>query len=131
MALVTARKYGIHPGIISRAQQLSQEFDTQNNNSSGSSMYCGDSSSTAAVTDSPEPKARTTARRYDLSTDIVPIMRSLAGEGSPAVHIIPADWEPPAVLEGHSCVYVLQLYNPDKVRSIVVVILCASIVTCT
>lgn len=130
MALVTARKYGIHPGIISRAQQLSQEFDTQNN-SSGSSMYCGDSSSTAAVTDSPEPKARTTARRYDLSTDIVPIMRSLAGEDSPAVHIIPADWEPPAVLEGHSCVYVLQLYNPDKVRSIVVVILCASIVTCT
>lgn len=144
MALVTAKKYGISADIIRRAQQLSAQFEDlcRNDSTPTAGMVASPFSTHAASTTSARPGSPSSAaiaplspnrdsdseealqqkhhtaagRRYNLNTDVAPLLRSLSGEAGGAVQIIAAAWEPPVGLEGSSCVYVLQLYSLTKVR---------------
>jgi hypothetical protein len=138
MALVTAKKYGLDADIIQRAQELAQQFDTLCRNDTLSAelravAHAEDEQQQRQVdaqegsTEEPSLQSwaddeRPAGRRYNLNSDVAPILRSLAGEGAGAVQIVPAAWDPPVVLEGSSCVYVLQLYSLTKVRIRVLVL---------
>lgn len=69
----------------------------------------------AAVSATPPPPGR----RYNLNSDVVPLMRVVGADSSagaaPVIQVIPAAWEVPAALEGTACVYVLQIYSLTKV----------------
>jgi hypothetical protein len=132
MALVTAKKYGLGADIIQRAQELAQQFDTLCRNDTLSAelravahaedeqqqrlVDAQERSTEEHTVQSWADEERPAGRRYNLNSDVAPILRSLAGDGAGAVQIIPAAWDPPVGLEGSSCVYVLQLYSLTKVR---------------
>lgn len=137
MALVTARQYGIDANIVQRAAQLAGRFDVlcrpesrvDCNGSAGgdwssevsavcSSTECEESTTPALSIATPLTPLSTdhlpSGRRYNLNTDVLPVMREVCSDatcGVVAIPVIPAAWEPPIAYEGSACVYVLQLYS--------------------
>lgn len=146
MALVTARQYGIDANIVQRAAQLAGRFDVLcrpessgdgDGSAGGSSVWSSDiniidsSAEDADATLSAPSHSTTTplaplstdhlppGRRYNLNTDVLPVMREVCGDatcGVVAIPVIPAAWKPPIAYEGSACVYVLQLYSLANVR---------------
>ena len=134
MALVTAKQYGIHPDIIVRAEEIKKEIQYQSkkaasiliDSSSGfisstiGSSIIGDSSddnttivggSSSSSSNSSSSSGRNITR-YDLRSDILPVIRSFIPEFNPVV--VEVNYKPPVSFEGHNCVYVLLLSNTDN-----------------
>ena len=136
MALVTAKQYGIHPDIIARAEEIKKEIQYQSkkaasiliDSSSGSSgiisstiesSIIGDSSddntTIVGILSSSSSSCSSSGRnitRYDLRSDILPVIRSFIPEFNPVV--VEVNYKPPVSFEGHNCVYVLLLSNTDN-----------------
>lgn len=79
----------------------------------------GAGSEAVATEAKPAAKPLPPGRRYNLNSDVVPLIRTVSAENSagltPVIQMVPAAFEVPPSLEGTACVYVLQIYSLTKV----------------
>jgi hypothetical protein len=135
MALVTAKQYGIHPDIITRAEEIKREIQSQSkkvasilfesSRSSSSSIISSTTESPLIVDSSTDSTTifqhsgggggggrDRNVTRYDLERDILPAIRSFIPDFNPAM--VEINYNPPVSFEGHNCVYVLLFSNTDN-----------------
>ncbi|CAB9512045.1 protein MutS [Seminavis robusta] len=110
MALETARQFGLPKEVIARAEELSSFVENSHavpiteTNDHFNGIFHGFSKKEPTMVE-PDPE-----EHHDMSE-----VRDLVAQtsGQAPVSIRPG-WNPPAALEGHSCVYVLQLANGGR-----------------
>ncbi len=102
LALKTARDFGIPRTVLERAAEFSAQPSIRPSNDFQHSS-----------TNTPDPDNSTKSLNLktiaDILLDIIPVKRR--------IDKIPAGWSPPPSLEGHSCVYVLEVgFKPDAAQ---------------
>jgi MutS domain V/MutS domain I len=116
MALVTAAQFGLPAEVLARAEELSRFVP---NAAAASSMTCiqrGDAHGHDDTTINGLPGCRDDEVHKVDGHDMHGVLE-IVGDTSGQVPLsIPSHWNPPASLEGRSCVYVLRLEGSDEGR---------------